>query len=139
MPVAVLVIVIVALPLAAASKSSARFVVDWMVPALFTLTVPPVGLTLMRNASLSDLMIASFVFSRVKLRLLASPEASIARPPALVDSIVPELVIFTSVDAPFQLIAAFSLTESAPPAPTVTVSRPDTGIADLLVEFAGTV
>ncbi|WP_139221020.1 hypothetical protein [Methylobacterium brachiatum] len=137
MPVAVLVIVIVALPLAAASKSSARFVVDRMVPALFTLTVPPVGLTLMRNASLSDLTIASFLFSRVKLRLLASPEASIARPPF--DLIVPELVIFTSVDAPFQSIAASSLTESAPPAPTVTVSRPDTVIADLLVESAGTV
>ncbi len=53
LPVAALLIVIVASPLAALSKSRAcpTFVVvclvpvDWIVPALFTVMVPPVGLT----------------------------------------------------------------------------------------------
>ncbi len=84
-------------------------------------------------------MIASFLFSKVRLRLLAPPEVSIARPPALVDSIVPELVIFRSVDAPFQSIAGFFLsTDSLPPASTVTVSVPDTVLAAVSVVPART-
>ena len=87
--------------------------------------VPDVIARLKRKASFWVVRtIAPTLLMKVKVRFAVAPVPSIVRP-VPVFSIVPELVITTPVDAPFQFTVAVPLVErSVPPAFTVPVCVP---------------